>query len=105
MRSLISENRAATIRRRSALLRLVEIRVPTIGGIQAYHLTRPDRASSAFRLMALVDAGIRVSSVAPLTILWRGNVSALLQRLVDFRFRDVFLLLKIFALVPLLALF
>src|SRR5437867_11858577 len=105
MRSLISENRAATIRRRSALLRLVEIRVPTIGGIRAYHLTRPDRASSAFRLMALVDAGRRVSSVARLTILWRSNVPALLQRLADLGLRELFLLRKIFARVSWLAVF
>src|SRR5207244_6012677 len=97
--------RSATIRRRSALLRLVEIRVPTIGGIQAYHLTRPDRASSAFRLMALVDAGIRVSPVAPLTILWRGNVPALLHRLADFGLCELFFLLKTFLRVAWLVLF
>src|SRR5882672_1744300 len=105
MRPLVSENRGATIRRRPALLRLMEIHVPAIGEIQAYHLTRPDRASSAFRLMALVDAGRRVSSVAPLTILRRSNVPALLQRLADLGLRELFLLRKIFARVPWLAVF
>src|SRR5207247_8854038 len=100
MRPLISKNRGATIRRRSALRHQKEIRVPATDEIQAYHLTRPDRASSAFRLMALVDAGRRVSSVAPLTILWRSNVPSLLQRLADLGLREPFLFRKIFARGP-----
>src|SRR6266436_8148207 len=105
MRPSISKNRGATIRRRSALLHQKEIRVPATDEIQAYHLTRPDRASSAFRLMARADAGRRVSSVAPLTILWRSNVPALLQRLADLGLRKLFLLRKIFARVPWLPVF
>src|SRR5262245_917479 len=105
MRPLISKNRGATIRHRSALLRLVETRVPTIGEIQAYRSTHPGFANNASLWPALVDAGKCVSSVASLTILRRSNVPSLLQRLANLGLRELFLLGKIFVRVPWLPVF
>src|ERR1043166_931410 len=105
MRPLISKNRGGTIRRRSALRHQKEIRVPTTGEIQACRATHPSCANNASRLMVRADAGRRVSSVTPLTILWRSNVPSLLERLADLGLREPFLLRKIFARVPWLAVF
>ena len=65
MRPLISKNLVATIRRPVVLLRLREIRVPTIAEIRAYRSTLRGCASSAFPLAVQVDAGRCVSSVHP----------------------------------------
>src|SRR5439155_109421 len=83
----------ATIPHRSIPPRLPETPVPAIRGIRAYHSTRPDCASTAFRSAARVDAGIRVSSVASLTIGWRIDVPTLFQRLADLGLSEPFLLL------------
>src|SRR6266513_4514875 len=80
---LISKSPVATIPLRSAPLRLGEIHAPTIGEILVYRSTLQGLASNAFRLLAPEDAGRHVSSVAPLTILRRSNIPALLQRLAD----------------------
>ena len=84
MPPLVSRNRAATIRCRSAPRRLQEIRVPAIAGIRANCCTRPGHASNACRLVAPVDVGIPVSSVAPLTVRWRVDVPVLFQSLANF---------------------
>src|SRR5947207_4662331 len=92
MRPLISKNPVATIPHRSIPPRLPETPVPAIRGIRAYRSTRPDCASTAFRSAARVDAGIRVSSVAPLTIGRRIDVPTLFQRLADLGLSEPFLL-------------
>src|SRR5207248_6259505 len=83
MRPLISKNPVATIPHRSIPPRLLETPVPAIRGIRGYRSTHPDCASTAFRSAARVDAGIRASSVASLTIGWRIDVPTLFQRLAD----------------------
>src|SRR4029450_3235361 len=52
--------------------------VPAIPEIRVCHSTRRGCASNVFPLMARVDDGIRVSSVAPLTIGGRIYVPAFL---------------------------
>src|SRR5690348_3750481 len=105
MRPSISKNPGATIRHRSVLLRLMEIRVPTTGEILAYRSIHPSRASNAFRLAALADAGKRVSSVAPLAVCRRSNIPALFQRLANLGLRQLFLFRKILARVTGLTVF
>src|SRR5436190_532850 len=85
MHSLISGNRVVTTRRLSAPLRLQGIRVPAIAGIRANCCNRPDHASNACPRYrgTPVDAVIRVSSVAPLTICWRIDVPVFFQRLAN----------------------
>src|SRR5262249_32921589 len=67
-----------------------------IGEIQAYRSTRRSCASIVCPWPALVDAERRVSSVATLTVCWGIDVPALLQRLANFRLRELFLLREIF---------
>ena len=93
----ISGNRVATIRRRSAPICPVEIHVPTTVGIRANRCIRPGYASTACRLVAPVDAGIRVASVTPLTVRWRIDVPVLFQRPADLRLAKFLLLRKILA--------
>src|SRR5438477_11890592 len=99
MRPSISRSHGATIRRHSIPLRPGGIRAPTIVEILACHSTHPSRANNVSRSVALVDVDICVSSVAPLTICWRSNVPALLERLADFSLRELFLFRPIFARV------
>src|SRR5947208_14441449 len=96
MRPSISQNRAATIRRRSVPPRPEEIRVPTIAEIRAYCSARRCCANILCRWMARADDGKRVSSVAPLAICWRSDLPALFQCLADLGLGELLLLRKIF---------
>ena len=78
MHPLISGNRVGTIRRRSAPLHPAGIRVRATVGIRANRCIRQGYASNVCPLMAPVDGGIRVSSVASLTVCWRIDVPMLL---------------------------
>src|SRR5215475_10964271 len=64
MRSSISENRAATIRRHSVPLTPEEIRVPTTDEIRAYHSARQGCANILSQWTAPADDGKRVSSAS-----------------------------------------
>src|SRR6266480_8108043 len=83
MPPLISGSPVVTIRRRLAPLHPAEIRVPATAGIRASRCIRPGYASNVCLLMAPVGGGIRVSSVAPLTVCWRIDVPVLFQRLAN----------------------
>src|SRR5207248_9358390 len=85
MHSLISGIRVVTTRRLSAPLRLQGIRVPAIAGIGANCCNRPDRASNSclpYRGTPM-DAAIRGSSSAPVTIRCRLVIIVLFQRLTE----------------------
>src|SRR5437762_12965763 len=97
MHSLISGIRVVTTRRLSAPLRLQGILVPSIARIRADCCNRPDHASNACLLWARAGGGIRVSSVATLTICWRIDVPVLLQRLANLCLGKFPLLRKIVA--------
>src|SRR4029077_5165272 len=99
MRPSISQNRAATIRRRSVPPRPEEIRVPTIDETRACYTARRCCANILCRWMARADDGKRVSSVAPLAICGRSDLPALFQRLADVGLGKLLLLRKIFARV------
>src|SRR4029453_10476042 len=73
-----SKNCDATIRHHSIPPRPRGTPVPAIPETRVYPSTRRGCASSVFLLMARVDDGIRVSSVAPLTIGGRINIPAFL---------------------------
>jgi len=105
MRPLISRSRVATIRRRSVPPRPREIRVRATAGIRAYRSAHPDCASNAFTTAALVDVGIRVSSVTTLASDRRINVPSLFQCLADFDLRKPLFPRKIFASVMRLSVF
>src|SRR4030095_10033463 len=79
-----SKNCDATIPHHSIPLRPRGTPVPAIPEISVCHSTHRGCSSNVFPLMAPVDDGIRVSSVAPLTIRRRINIPAFLQRLADF---------------------
>src|SRR3954453_117153 len=70
MRPSISQNRAATIRRRSVPPCPREIRVPTTPEIRAYPSARRCYANISCRWMAQVDDGKRVSWASPDAHLW-----------------------------------
>src|SRR4029453_7754013 len=73
-----SKNSDATIPPHSIPPRPRGTPVPAIPEIRGCHPTRRGCASNVFPLMARVDDGIRVSSVAPLTIGGRIYVPAFL---------------------------